>query len=672
MNWRQPTVVNAAILGAGCILAAITVVQLQGIGRGVAVAGDVTAQAQQAYSHLVTAGDALAQADFATSETEFARAEEMLRDTRTQLQDALASSRHVLHVIDLSGKVQSGEELLEAAETLTQAGQRLARGIAPLQSVDIVAEPAGDGKTMVDALAISFEQFSAAVDLLAKAERTLSRVSTDALPDEISANVVTLKESVPKARQALSGFLNQNQIILSVLGAERERQYLLLFENNHELRPTGGFIGSIGLVNIDRGVVENIAVQTVYDPDGQLTEFIAPPPPLRAITSRWYLRDANWFVDFSSSAREIASFFEKEGGPTVDGVIAMTPEVIKELLTVTGPIEMPAYNVTVTKENFVVLTQDQVTYAYDRVANRPKQFLSDLTPIILQRLFAQPAKNSLPILGSLSRAIAEKQLLIYFSDPNIQQRIVAAGWSGAFPKDAAGFLSVNNANIGGHKSDQFIEQEIDYRSQIETNGDVEAVVTIRRTHHGPTEKIDYNYPPTEDPAQKDNVVWQRVFVPLGAELLEARGFVTQADVPQLIDDDHPIPLTLDADLAVWQQNQRQQPDGTIIGQEAGYQYFANWQRTAPGDTSIGIYRFRIPGAVSLPGLINAAARYSMYVAKQPGDTRTTLRLELRLPPGYDIRHTLPSDGITQTTPNTVIYRGVARTDELFGVVFTKE
>lgn len=656
----------------GCLVTLGVLAQLQGIGRTVAATGEITSRANEAYGHIVAAQAALAQTDVATSENEFAQAETLLALARNQLQEALASSRHILRFIDVTGKVRSGEELLAAGEALTKAGQSISRGITPLLTVKIAPGEVQTSPTMVDALVSAFKEFSAANEQLAQAEQALQQVSIDALPPDIAPQVQALQTSVPKARAALSGFLDQSQVILSVLGAERSRQYLLLFENNHEIRPTGGFIGSIGLVNVDRGVVENISVQSVYDPDGQLGELIAPPSPLLAINPRWYMRDANWFVDFATSAQKVASFFEKEGGPTVDGVIAFTPEVIKELLNVTGPIHMPAYGVTVNRDNFVTLTQDQVTYAYDRTSNRPKQFLSDLTPLMLQQLFAQPADHSLQILSSLGKAITQKQLLIYFRDPAVQERIVAAGWDGAFPQDTLGFVSVNNANIGGHKSDQFIEQEIDYRSQIEPSGDVETVVTIRRTHHGPDEKIDYDYPSTEDPAFKDNVVWQRVFVPRGAQLIEARGFTSPADVPRIATDEINQATTPDANVVAWQQAQHQGSDGTIQGEEAGYPYFANWQITTPGSTSIGMYRFRVAKQAASLGVLNAASPYTIFVAKQAGDTRSKVRLELQLPPGYVVRHTVPNDGVTTTPPNTVIYRGGLSTDTLFGVIYTKE
>jgi hypothetical protein len=157
-------------------------------------------------------------------------------------------------------------------------------------------------------------------------------------------------------------------------------------------------------------------------------------------------------------------------------------------------------------------------------------------------------------------------------------------------------------------------------------------------------------------------------VPHGAKLLEARGFTRASDVPRHQQADSDIDLKPDGDLVTWQADQSVQPDGTIIGKEAGYTYFANWQITPPGATSVGLYRYQVPGDAALPGVLSPAETYTMHVAKQAGDTRTFVRLELRLPDSYKIRHTTPRDGVTQVVPNIVSYRGKLTYDTLFGAV----
>ncbi len=665
---------NLSILLIGCLLSSGIVWNLQGLGRGSRVLMGARGRAGEAMQELLTAQAALANSNFSQSETSFADAATLLSTTRQELDEALAVSRHVIEVLDVSGTVRSGDRLLSAGEALAQAGQHISRGLAALLSARVTLEE--DAKdtsapTLVDAIESSRGEFSAALDQLSQAEEAVVQVHSSLLPDDVAQAAAQLQSGVPRAKLFLSQFLEQSDALLTVLGREREREYLLLFANNHELRPVGGFLGSVGLISVDQGVVEQIDVNTVYDGDGQLKEFVAPPEPLRPIVNRWYLRDSNWFVDYEVSAQKAAQFFEKEGGPTVDGVILLTPNVINDLLRLSGPIEMSAYGLTVTADNFTQITQREVTYEYDRELNRPKQFLADLTPLLLNRVMGQRGAEGLQLLSALTGSLAKKDLLMFFRDSELQQRIEELGWAGKIPADLPGLLYVNNANIGGHKSDQFIEQEIDSRLEAAADGTVEAVLTIRRTHHGPSEGENYPFPPGESPAQKDNVVFQRVLVPAGAQLLEAHGFTSAHEIPQKVAPEIYLNLTADADVAEWQRGQVQDKGGTMIGHEAGYTFFSNWVVTKPGQTTVGLYRYRLPKPLALPGVIDRVQRWGVYAVKQPGSERTSVRLSLRLPEGFQIITTAPTSGITPISDHEFTYRGELSRDVAVGAVFEK-
>lgn len=665
--------VNIVFLLVGCLLAGGLVWNLQGVGRGLSVLSSVEGRSHLAYEKIMAAQAAFAATDFSEGETQLAGAGELLGQARSDMRQALASAQYVLKVLDVTGTVASGDELLLAGENLTTAGTHIARGAAGFFDVSFLSEE-GEAvekpQTLIDAIELAQTEFSLGLTSLEAAQKSLANVKSPLLPEDVQQQTATLLAVMPRAHDFLDSFLQQADTMLGLLGRDRQRQYLLLFANPDELRPVGGFIGTVGLVNVDRGQVENIDISSVYDGDGQLKEFIAPPDPLLPIVNRWYLRDANWFADYPTNARKVAQFFEKEGGPTVDGVMLLTPAVIERLLAITGPIEVPAYGVTLSAENFQAITQDQVTYSYDRELNKPKQFLADATPILLNRLFKE-GDNHLAILQAFSQSLHEKDLLLYFKDEAAQGKLVEAGWAGALLKDAPGFLLVNNANIGGHKSDQFIEQEIDYRVEVSESGQPSAVVTIRRTHHGPEEVEEYDYPDGEDPAHKDNIVYQRVLVPKGAKLLEAKGYTDASQVPRPLLGKSEGTLTADLDVATWQASQKRDANGTAIGEESGYTFFANWIVTKPGQTTVTLYRYMLPQTVALPGTLNAADHMAVTVAKQSGAQRTMLRASLKLPETARIVHTVPQTGVTQDSNQEMVYRGPLSTDVVVGVVYTR-
>lgn len=670
---REPSRVKSLLfLLVGCLLAIGLMWNLQGVGRGVAVLGSVEGQAKAAYAKLLAAQAAFAATDFASGETELKDAGELLTSARSDLNQALSSTQYVLRALDVTGTVKSGDELLAAGEQLTDAGQFISRGAAAFFDVNLLGTQEGGPvkpNTLIDALLYAQQEFEPAIISLKDAERSLDNVGSPLLPSSVQEQVGILQKTVPRVRAFLEGWHEHSDMMLDLLGKDHQRQYLLLFANNDELRPVGGFIGTLGLVNVDNGRVENIDITSVYDPDGQLKEFIAPPDPLLPIVDRWYLRDANWFVDYPTSAKKIAAFFEKEGGSTVDGVILLTPEVVKRLIAISGPIEVPSYDQTLTAENFEQITQDEVTYSYDKELNKPKQFLADATPILLNRLFGQSQTYG-DVLQALAVSLQQKDLLLYFRDAAAQERLVEAGWAGSLPPNQQGFLLVNNANIGGHKSDQFIDQEIDYRVEVDSGGQATAVVTIRRTHLGPEEGKKFSYLGVQSPADKDNVIYQRVLVPYGSQLLEAKGYTPPETIVKQITRSEDVRVIADDEVAAWQTSQVRDPSGTVIGQESGYTFFANWVVTKPGQTTVSLYRYALPEKFELPGVVTSAQKASLMVSKQPGSQRTSIRASLKLPSGARIVHTVPQSGVTQETDNEIVYRGNVSTDIIVGSVFT--
>ncbi len=654
------------LLLVGCAIISVLVWSLQGAGRGTAVVASLEQRAARALADVTTASSALANTDAVAGEKSFQSAFEELTAAQQEMDQALAASKHVLAVLDVTGTVRAGQDMLEVGSALAKAGEHTSRAMKPFFDK-------GENATLTDAIVASRPELAAAEEQLDAAYEQIQSISGALLPPEFADQIKKLQTSIPRARNAIHILHTESETFLTLLGAERDKQYLFLFANNDEIRPVGGFIGTVGLVNIDQGRVENIDVHSVYDTDGQLKDFLAPPNPLLPIVSRWYLRDSNWFIDFSKSAQKAAQLFEKEGGPTVDGVVLMTPTVIQNLLAVTGPIQVPGYAQPVSTENFVEVTQGEVTYNYDKSVNKPKQFLSDLTPILLTKLFASSADGAtgmrLQTLGALTKSLAEKDLLLYFKDEHVQEQADRLGWGGTLPADASGFLMVNNANIGGHKSDQFIEQEIDYRTTITEQGDADVVVTVRRTHKGPDEKIDYPYPDGENPAFKINTVYQRMLVPKGAILLESKGFTAESDVPRPIIAPSDIPLKADADVAAWQLSQHRSPSGAIIGSESGYTFFANWIVTRPGETSVTLTHYRIPNAVTMPSYLHPAASYSLGIFKQPGQLRTSVRASIQVPDNMKIVHAIPASGMTRESDSSLVYRGQLTSDVLPGIVF---
>jgi len=178
----------------------------------------------------------------------------------------------------------------------------------------------------------SNKNFQEILNLIIDTRKDLEMVNVDDIPEEQRAQFVELKSKLPQMETYVREFLDNSQIFTDILGGNGPRKYLFLFQNNQEMRATGGFIGSYGVLDIFNGRINKFFIDGIFNPDGQLREKIIPPTPIQKISAAWSLHDSNWFPDFPVSAEKAIWFYEKTGGPTVDGIITMTPDVMKNCL----------------------------------------------------------------------------------------------------------------------------------------------------------------------------------------------------------------------------------------------------------------------------------------------------------------------------------------------------
>ncbi len=539
----------------------------------------------------------------------------------------------IIKVLPGGSKIKTGENVIEAGKHLTIAGQIMSEAFdlflgdqgalkkkfittnsfSDLKEVthqDGLGERKEKAVSMTEALSLFQVKLDKAKEELLFAGTSLDRVNITDLPQDKQAIFTELKEKMPVAIQSMNLFSEYSHTILKVLGGERPKQYLFLFENNDEVRATGGFIGTYGLLKIDQGNISQMLIDGIYNPDGQLKERIIPPKPIQKMSATWSMHDANWWPDFPKSAEKISWFYEKTGGPPVDGVIAFTPKILEDFLKIIGPINHEKYDTIVDASNFVEITQQKVEKEYDKELNRPKQFLADLAPLILEKVFAAPPEKWLDIMQVFGKSLEERYIMIYFFDPDQQKLIVDLGWSGEMLETPKDYLSVVNTNISGLKTDKMIDQKIDHAVEIKPDGSIVDTVSITRHHRGGKEKYEwYN-------AVNSN--YSRVYVPKGSELLQAEGYTREVNSPPL--DYEKLGFVPDEDVLNEEKSTKVDPaSGTLVYEDSAKTVFANWTYVSPGETLTLKYVYLLPFKINFDDLKKPADTYSLLIQKQAGE-----------------------------------------------------
>jgi len=505
-------------------------------------------------------------------------------------------------------------------------------------------------------------------------KQELDKINPNNLPPEYRDKFLMITKQTGYLSDNLETFVSGGTKLKELLGATQDKRYLLVFQNNSELRASGGFLGSYALVDIRNGKIRNLEVPGggSYDTEGAMSVLVAAPKPLWLVNPLWHFWDANWWADWPTTAKNLMWFYEKSDGPTVDGVISVTPTVVENLLKITGPIDLTKeYGLTIDADNFLDVTQKIVEQknlaktnpeaiigipASSTVVssdlpikqgldlnsnNKPKKIIGDLMAKIFEILPKKLSKESLAqILGLFESSLSEKQVLFYFKDPGLEAEVSSRNWGGEIKDTTRDYLMVVNTNIAGQKSDLMMTEKINHLSEVSSDGSIINTLTITRTHNGVK---------NEAMTGVRNVDWLRIYVPKGSELLYANGFKSP-DAKYLNQKPDPswqeLPVLENENRALVQEN-----TGTKVYEENNKTVFANWAMVDPGESVVITIKYRLPfnfldqvkedtWLTKLNILLNPNQTnlipYSLLVQKQPGAKASEFSSHLSLPATWPV------------------------------------
>ena len=432
----------------------------------------------------------------------------------------------------------------------------------------------------------------------------------------------------------------------SLLGKNFDKKYLLLFQNNTEIRPTGGFVGTYGILTVRDAKIKDIFIDSIYNPDGQISKNIIPPLPLQKVTSYLAMRDANWDPNFPDSAKNISNLYEIEGGFTPDGVIAFDTKPFIDLLDLVGPIKLEGYDVEMNKDNFISETQYKTSIDYNPADQNPKKFLSDFAPLLLEKTLSLKEESQKKLFEILIKNIEEKHIQ-FFSSDNVIENIFTVLNAGGNIKDTSGdYFAYVNANIGGMKTNGEIEEKINHKVNINTDGSIIHKVEIKRRHNG-----SYNWP------SGINYSYIRFYLPAGSKVLEIENFekedsIKKDKISNMLYLQENAPKVKVSDLDVSQEHNK-----TVVG---------IWQVIKPEEEIISSITYQLPFKIDTR---KSAEKYTLLIQKQAGVISQETNINLEVPSNFDIEPTLSVNGSSKRNVFSDSFDLVK--DEQIGVILNK-
>lgn len=310
----------------------------------------------------------------------------------------------------------------------------------------------------------------------------------------------------------------------ALLGVDGPRSYLVVAQDPADLRPAGGFLGSWGVLTVDKGQITNLKYQAygqwedVRDPKRQWPLQVPP-------VQQYYgyccmdMQDANWYPDFPTTARVLELFSQADQPAPLSGVIAFDPALVQTLLRVTGAVDLPAQHVTVTAANVV----DLANYYEGRGATKPppdqaigKQFLVFVAQALATRLSQNPNVSPSALGTALLPLLNDKHVLLAFSDPDLASVTAGLGWDGAVTTPPGDYVLLDEMSMSDNKIDGSIARAMDESVRLTADGGAD--VTLRLT-------IDNQFPFAIDPGAEttDFRDFFRVYLPAGSSVTSLQG-----------------------------------------------------------------------------------------------------------------------------------------------------
>ncbi len=549
-------------------------------------------RSNQAYLNLNLARENISEFNFFEAASSFTLAAENFELIHSDFKKA-SSVLGVLDTITLGG-TSDVSDLVKAGELVSQSGLDLASALEKISNVNLISIIQPESNKSILAVLNDFRVYLIQASRnLSQAGNLISQSDNSLIPESERQKVEEFKNKLPEFSGYLERAVGYSDAIVAMLGQAGPQKYLLLFQNTSELRPTGGFPGSYALVEFNKGKMNRFAVDDIYNPDGQMKEKIIPPRPLQRITPNWGMRDANWFIDFRSSAKKVAEFYFKDIGILVDGVIAVNVDLMPEILNITGPIEMPEFGISLDSQNFRSEIQKEVEYEKTKGEGRPKQVLVEFAPLLLERLSNLDQDGWMKIFTLLVKGVENKNILAYFADSQLQNFALENGFAGEI-KDGGSddYLMIVHSNIMGSKTDAVIDNKVDLKIEEVEDGLIHTL-KIKRDHQG-GEFGFYN---------KVNNDYVRILVPEDAEILEISGNDNYEPVSLI--DYTSLDFVSDPDLEKYESDVEVK-NGVEIFKEGGKNVFAFWLITRPGEAKTAVLKYKTPKYLGI------------YIQKQPG------------------------------------------------------
>ncbi len=442
--------------------------------------------------------------------------------------------------------VKDGQHGITAAIAGIQASEITAETLIPYSDLlglkgksSFVAGTADERiKLAVETLDKIIPSIDKIADKITIVNQELKQIDVDKYPAKIGSTTVRekLKSVKDIVLQTSTLFVDAKPLfrkIPELLGIKDKKKYLVIFQNDAELRATGGFITAYAVFNVDKGKLSVEKSDDIYKLDeAKKKKFPAPAPILKYHQNVNFLelRDSNLSPDYMLSMQTFEKMLSESVSdfPKFDGIISLDTHVLVSAIKILGEFNVygRSFSADIDKRcncaKAVYELEDYSTKPVAYVREERKDIISALLFQIMQRsLGVSPSKYWGQLTQVFMDEAAQKHILFYFHDEDSQKGIESLNVAGRIKDFQGDYLHISDVNFAGAKSNLFVQKSVKYDLKSESDG--KATVTLSISYKNPSPGSNCNLEAGQLCLNGILRNWLRVYVSQGAKLLDFTG-----------------------------------------------------------------------------------------------------------------------------------------------------
>jgi hypothetical protein len=473
--------------------------------------------------------------------------EELLKTGKEidRLKESMQPLGYMKHIPLVNGYYNDAVHAINASSYAVDAGITVTDSLIPYADVlglkgdkSFVAGSAEDRiQTAVKTLGKIVPNIDEIEVSLVKAREEIDQVDPEHYP-RIS-KIKTVRENIEMVRTltdesviAIQEAKPLIKVLPELLGEPDQKKYLVIFQNDKELRPTGGFLTFYAIFRVERGVINVDSASDIYHLDDSISAHPPAPDIIRTYLPNervLYIRNANLSPDFSESMKEFKAIYDKSRNPKVDGIIALDTHVLVNVLNILGEVEAGGvkFNSSIDPRcdcpQVVYLLESFVGTRVGHIVENRKAIIGELLYAIMKKaLSSSPKEYWGPLLQQAFKDAQEKHILFHLYNEDAQKGLEALNLAGRIREFEGDYLHINDSNFGGAKSNLYVKQSVKVEYQKDKEGNITKKVTI-----------DYKNPYPHSPGCNLEAGglclngtlrdYLRVYVPEGSVLIDTQG-----------------------------------------------------------------------------------------------------------------------------------------------------